>query len=244
MTKTKKALVDLIYNGRDPFMGFEYEEKEIDTFDLYSWNADHPYLPDTIEKLDAKIIVEAGVFRGGSVIKMAEKLREKGDGCIIAIDTWLGDHMLFEHASVQGMLKRHYGRPELWKTFYANICSMGLQNYVLPLHLDTFAGFNLLSGKHRGTIRLQADMVHVDASHVGPMPLIDLLEAWDVLRPGGAIVVDDYVPNQNTVPHDGANFLAIWKGVLAFAEQKGIEIEHDTTLPKPFKCRLWKPMNA
>lgn len=241
MTKTKKELVDLIYHGRDPFMGFEYQPDEISLDGIFDWNGDHYYLPDTIEKIDAKVIIEAGVFRGGSIIKMAEKLKEKGDGCIIAIDTFLGDHMLFEHGSVQQILRRRYGRPELWRTFYANIIHLGLQNYVLPLHLDTFAGLRLLNGKHRGKIRLQADMIHIDASHVSPMPYIDASEAWDALRSGGYMVIDDWVPNQITVDYDGADFRGIYKDITRFCQEKGVAIEHDLTAPKPFKCRFQKP---
>ena len=241
MTKTKKDLVNLIYKGRDPFMGFEYQKDEVNMDGIFDWNGDHFYLQDTIEKANAKIIIEAGVFRGGSIITMANKLKQIGDGCIIAIDTFLGDHMLFEHDSVQHLLKRRYGRAELWRIFYANILELGLQDYVLPLHLDTFAGLRLLNGKHRGSIRLQADMVHIDASHVSPMPYIDTAESWDCLRPGGWIVVDDWVPNQVTIDHDGADFRGIYSDVTKFCAEKGVAIEHDISLPRPFKCRFQKP---
>lgn len=240
MTKTKKELVNKIYKGKDPFLGFEYTQEDIDMKGIFDWNADHPLLPQTIKELDAKIVVEAGVFRGGSIIKIAEALKETGDGCIIAIDTFYGDEMLFEHADVQSILRRQFGIPQLWRVFYANIIEAGLKDYVLPLAMSSFSGFRLLSGKHRGTIKVVADMVHIDASHVAPMPYIDCQEAWDVVRPGGAIVIDDWVPNQQTIEHDGANFLGIWHGVTQFCNEKGVKIEHPLDVPKPFKCRFFK----
>jgi hypothetical protein len=192
VTKTKKELVDKFYWGKDPFQGFDYSSSDLDTNGLFSWNSDHPYLHDSIVKTEAKVIIEAGVWRGGSVIHMAKKLKEMGDGCVIAIDSWLGCHHLHFHQEWQQTLKRHHGRPGTWKIFYANVCEFGLKDYVLPIHMDTVSGLRLLSGKHRGGQRIEADIFHHDAVHFSPYVYQDLLEGWDLLKPGGHIIVDDY----------------------------------------------------
>lgn len=241
MTPTKRKLVEKLYPKHgDPFFGYPYREEDCSLDELYAWNAEHHYLKETIHELDAKIIVEVGVFRGGSVIKMAEELKRKGDGCVIAIDTWLGDHMLFEHEGVMPWMKRMHGRAEIWKSFYANVFYHGLEGYVLPLHLDAFAGLRLLNGKHRGSIRIEADIVHIDASHVSPMPYIDASEAYYLLRKGGCVIVDDWIPNQQIIEHDASDFTGIFKDVSRFCAEKGLEIEHDTTRENKNKCRFFK----
>lgn len=243
MTKTKQEIINQICWGVDFFQGFEYEKSEVDMFQIFEWNSDHPILPKTIDELDAKVIVEVGVFIGGSVIKMAEKLREKGDGCIIAIDDFHGDQMLWDHSGVKGRMRREFGRPNFWRTFYANIIESGLKDYVVPINMGSFSALRMLNGKHRGVSKLrqgQVDMIHIDASHVSPMPYLDVQESWDLVKTGGAIIIDDWCPNQQTIDHDGANFLGIWNDITKFCSEKKVQIEHDLSVPKPFKCRFFK----
>lgn len=240
MSPTKQKLVDLFYNGIDPFKDFPFDLKYMDLHEIFEWNSDHPYLPESIDATNAKIVVDVGVFMGGSTIKMAEKLKSRGDGCVIAVDDFLADHMLFMHEQVEPRLRRKFGRPYFWKTFYANIIGLGLQDYVMPIHMNSFSALRLINGKHRNKMRTICDMIHVDASHISPMPYLDVTEAWDAVKTGGHIVIDDWVPNQKTIEHDGADFTGIYKDVTKFAAEKNICIEYDATLPKPNKCRLTK----
>lgn len=235
MTKTKKQLVDMIYSGNDPFQGFDDWESKVDDFELWEWGSKHEFLHDSIEKTNALICVDQGSWKGGSAIHMALKLKEKGDGCVIAIDSWLCCHLLFKHAAVQGAIKRKFGRPNIWESFYANCIKYGVKDFILPIHMDSQSGYRLLNGKHRDPIKVTADVVYVDGAHYSPMVYMDLSEAHELVRPGGHIIVDDFVPGQVTVKYDGADFTGVYSDTTKFCTDHNLSYEYS-----PYKARIVK----
>lgn len=240
MTKTKKEFVDILYNGKDPFQGAsEWAEKEVDDFELFEWGSKHEYLHESLAATNAKLYLESGSWKGGSAIHAALWMKENNvDGAVVCIDSFLGCHLLFKHAAVQGALKREYGRPNLFKSFMANCIKYGVEQYIVPIHLDSFAGYRLLNGKHRNGFSWAGKfhVVYVDSAHISPMVYMDLTEAWECLRAGGHLIGDDYVENQQTVDYDASDFRGVEKDFKQFASEKGLIIES-----KPYKARLVKP---
>jgi predicted O-methyltransferase YrrM len=239
MTKTKKEMVDLLYNGRDPFSGFtdRFGEEQADDFELFEWGSKHHFIHESLKETKATKYLETGSWKGGSAIHAALYFKENNiDGVVVCIDTWLGCHLLFKHAAVQGALKREFGRPNLWQSFYANCIKYGVKDYILPIHMDSQSGLKLLSGKHRNHFRWNDfDVAYIDSSHISPMVYLDFQEAWDCLRKGGHIIGDDYQPGQTTVDFDASDFRGVEKDIRQFAQDHGLEIDFS-----PNKARLIK----
>lgn len=216
--KIRAELVSKLWHGVDPFKQFDRTRLHVDK---QGWNSTHSYLRDSVLTLSPQIVVEIGVWKGGSVITLAKTLKKAGiDGVVIAIDTWLGssEHWLRgDFAS----LRVETGYPQMHHTFMSNIIDEGLEDYVLPLPLDSLNAHQVLS--KRG---LQADLIHIDAGHDHRSVSSDITAWWQLLRSGGILIGDDYSPS--------------WPGVLQafdeFVALHGLPLEH-----KSNKCRLVKP---
>lgn len=186
MTATRQRVLERIWRGHDPFAGFPTRLYENDT---QGWNSHHPYLTDSIDKVGpSPVIVEIGVWKGGSVMTMANRMKELGlDGCVIAIDTWLGawDHWIspewFEELSMS------HGRPAIQNKFMSNIVQAGLTDYVLPLPLDSLNALQVLT--RQGVV---PNIIHVDGGHDYQAVTSDITGWWPTIAPGGVLIGDDY----------------------------------------------------
>ena len=82
------TVVQALWRGQSPYAGFVAERFKPDA---QGWNSDHPFLADTLRTVRPGLVVEIGVWKGGSTIHMASVLRDAGiDGVVLAVDTWLG----------------------------------------------------------------------------------------------------------------------------------------------------------
>ncbi len=174
-----------LWRGQDPFEGFPAERYEMDT---QGWGSVHPFLTDTIGEIRPRIVAEMGVWKGGSTLTMASTLKSLDlDAVVIAVDTWLGswDHwendMWFEH------LKFERGYPTLMRTFMTNVIKSELQDFVVPLPLDSLNAVHVLRA-----FGIALDLVHIDGSHAYEAVSADIRAWWSLLRPGGVLIGDDY----------------------------------------------------
>ena len=222
MTPTRTFLLERLWRGADPFLGFPANIYQNDT---QGWGSTHRFLTETIAALRPRIVVEVGVWKGASVITMAEKLRAlELDAAVVAVDTWLGscEHWLHDPWFVS--LGMEQGRPAMQRTFMANIVAARLEGHVVPLPLDSLNAFPLLG--HRS---IQPDIVHLDGAHDFLSVWCDLHAWWGLLRPGGVLIGDDY--------HTDGLWPDVRKAFDTFAAQQGgIPIEADAP-----KCRMVKP---
>jgi predicted O-methyltransferase YrrM len=185
----KHDLLAQLWRGHDPFANFP---RRTYAGDVQGWNYDHPYLTHVIDALRPRLVVEVGVWKGCSVMTMAERLKAVGvDGVVLAVDTWLGswDHWLVDEFFEE--LDFHNGYPTLFWRFMANIVDAKLQDYVVPLPLDSLNANEVL---HRKGISL--DAVHIDAGHDYGAVLRDLEAWWLLIRPGGVLIADDYFDDE------------------------------------------------
>lgn len=185
MGNTIQELRQKIWRGTNPFAGLPPRLYEADT---QGWASQHRYLSDAIEMIRPKVIVEVGVWKGGSTIHMAKKLRELGlDAVVIAVDTWLGawDHWTDETWFRE--LNFSYGYPQLFYKFATNVIANDLQDYIIPLPLDSVNAREVMS-----RAGISADVLHIDAGHDYAAVTSDLTQWWPVLRSGGAFIGDDY----------------------------------------------------
>ena len=181
----RQTILDRLFFGRDPLKDFPHTNFATD---LQGWHSQHPYLVRAMREAHPKIVVEVGVWKGASVVTMAKELqRLQQDAVVIAIDTWLGssEHYLWEKFIPD--LDFAFGYPRLYHKFAANICNEGLQDYVVPLPLDSINAFQLLKAKD-----IRPDVLHIDAGHDYLSVMADLKAWWPQLTPGGVLIGDDY----------------------------------------------------
>lgn len=127
-----------------------------------------------------KVIVEIGVWLGGSFLPMALALKYIGSGKIIGIDPWSAKHSI---QGQEGANKDWWSKApheEIYQAFQANITLMQLEKFieikrVVSDDYNPQFGINLLS---------------LDGNH-GEQAIKDVSRYAPNIAPGGVIVVDD-----------------------------------------------------
>ncbi len=210
----KQDLLGRLWRGRDPFEGLP---PKLYAGDLQGWNSDHSYLRRVVDQLRPTLVVEVGVWKGCSVITLADQMKQAGcDGVVLAVDTWLGswDHWLVaDHFDEMGFQN---GYPTLFWRFMANVVNTGVQDHVVPLPLDSLNAFQVLS-----RIGVSIDALHIDAGHDYLAVQKDLESWWSLLRPGGVLIADDYFDDENKA------WPEVKQAVDDFVAQRGLAFEHD-----------------
>ena len=201
----RQHLISKLWRGADPFASYQAGD-----VDIQGWSGSvHPWLMETIRELKPALIVEVGVWKGASVLHMADELRHHG-GVILAVDTWLGS---FEHWVGDERLPLLDGRSALYDVFLRNVAAAGVQDHVVPLPLDSVNAAMVCR-----MLDLRPDMVHLDAAHDERSVATDLGMWWSLLRDGGVMIIDDYDASGNVWP-------SVRTVVDAFAAHHGLEIE-------------------
>ena len=182
MTGMRDELLTRIWRGVDP-----YEGVTTDRTDFQGWNSTHPWLTETIEEGMPSVIVEVGVWKGTSVITMAEKIRDMGiDAVVVAVDTWLGGFEFWINAFYRD-LRFERGYPTLAQTFLSNVVAKDLQDYVIPLPMDSLSASRLLEFH-----RVRPEIIHIDGCHEYGSVALDIQHYWPLVAPGGTLIGDDY----------------------------------------------------
>jgi len=184
MNNRRDQLIETIWHGLDPFAGFPTTIYQVDK---QGWNNTHHYLTEAIDTPDL-LVIEIGVWKGGSTIAMANRMREQGfGGVVLSVDTWLGSVEHWVQPEWTPHLGLAHGYPSIQRKFMANVIDSGLEQFVVPLPTDSINASEI--AKHYA---LQADIIHIDAGHDYASVMADLRAWWPVLRSGGLYIGDDY----------------------------------------------------
>lgn len=202
---TYQLLIDKLHKGKNPYTNFPAREWD------GAWYGDpgarRHIFHQAIDKAKPGLIIEVGSFVGESAIFMAGYLRDR-DAAILCVDTWYGgvDH----YKGAPEKINMHFGRPDLYYRFMSNVVQRGCEDRIVPLALDSINAARLL--KWMG---IQADMVYVDASHEESDVLRDYLFFWELVKPGGVMLCDDWSGHFPDVIKDGEKFMKL-SGVKPF----------------------------
>jgi hypothetical protein len=183
----RTQILEKLWYGIDPF---EDSSAFAGREELQGWRSWHPYLISAIDEVRPNIIVEIGVWKGGSTITMANHLKSSGmKGLVISVDTWLGswDHWL--EKTWFNSLRMEHGQSTLYRTFAANVIKNNLQDYIVPLPVDSANAAQILL--KRGIV---PGVVHLDAAHDYDSVSNDLRIWWPLIPTGGILIGDDYQP--------------------------------------------------
>ena len=197
----------------DPYKGFPIDHFKLD---LQGWNAAPAFFDRIVAELRPVNIFEVGTWKGASTICIADALkRQKIDGRIICIDTWLGalefwtnEMPDFDRLAALGLRN---GYPQVYYQFLANIIISGYQEVVVPLPNTSQMAARFL--RRRG---VKADLIYIDASHEDADVFADLMAYWELLDPErGLLLGDDY---------GNLDFPGVRAAVDRFAKNRGLQL--------------------
>ncbi|WP_167668270.1 class I SAM-dependent methyltransferase [Roseomonas gilardii] len=159
--------------------------------DLQGWNSRHPALERELLARRPRIVIDVGVWKGGSTIYMAKHLKAQGvNGAVIAIDTFLGSPEHWNRECPDRIfedLKMRHGWPSLYWQFLSNVVHEGVSAFVVPLAQTSENAMVILK-----RLGVRAGVIHIDAAHEYEAVLRDARQYWDLLEPGGILIGDDY----------------------------------------------------
>lgn len=157
------------------------------------------------ELIKPKVILEIGSWEGRSALSWGEVAKNEG-GVLICVDTWLGSTEHYENSLPEGEWARSRifledGYPSIYKTFVTTIRNNGLQDFVIPIPIDSHQAFILLE-----KAGVQPDITYIDASHDYSSVLADLRAAH---RIGSKVICgDDYYYFEHNEVKEAVDFFA------------------------------------
>ena len=221
MNPIRQAVLDRIWRGADPLQGFPGNLIE---FDLQGWNSQHPYLTEALTEVRPQVVVEIGVWKGGSAIFMAQHLKDSGlPAVVIAVDTWLGSSEHWLSPDLFQSMSFLNGYPALYHKFASNVIRTGTAEQIVPLPLDSLNAAIVVR-----MIGVTPGVIHLDGGHDYDSVIADLRAWWPVLAPGGILVGDDY--------YDDGRWPTVKKAFDEFFGALELKLEYDSG-----KCRIRKP---
>lgn len=202
MTYLQKAIMRKLYQS-DIWEGFSPKQAA----DMQGWNSNHPSLQRLASTPGEKVVVDVGVWKGGSTINMALAMQREGiDGCVIAVDTFEGSPELWDAP----LFRRTHGFPDIYWTFLCNVFHAGVTEYIVPMPISSVTAAAILMSK-----RIIPAVAHVDAAHTYEEVKLDANAYYDLLSPGGYLIGDDY--------HE--TWAGVIKGADEFAAHRGLHLK-------------------
>ncbi len=168
-----------------PYKDFPYQDYPCDVF--VAWGSEDPGFTEVIQRVQPKLIIEVGTWKGGSALHMA---RLSPDSTLVCVDTWLGALEFWTDQNDETRyqaLDLMYGYPMVYYQFLANVMHAGYQDRIIPFPVPS-----LIAARWFRLREIQADLVYVDASHDYDDVLADLRAYWPIVRPGGMLFGDDW----------------------------------------------------
>jgi predicted O-methyltransferase YrrM len=170
--------------------------------DLQGWHSDAPLFAELIAKVNPKVIIECGTWKGASAAHMASLSTAK----IYCVDTWLGgiDHVMQEEEPPNGLMRK-FGYPQLYYQFLKNINAFKFADRIYPVPQSSINGAKVLAAHN-----VSADLIYIDGSHEINDVYADIRAFWGLLAPGGIMFGDDTM------------FIGVLCDVHRFAEEMGM----------------------
>lgn len=217
--------INLIHK-ENPYNNFDYKQYPLD---LQGWGSTDPNFKKLIDKINPKLIIEVGSWKGGSAIFMAEYIKEKKLDCkVLCIDTWLG---AVEFLTNQNDPERYLslgmknGYPSVYYQFLANVMHKGLEDIIIP-----FPQTSILAARFLLLNNIKADMIYIDASHDEKDVYDDINNYWEILNIGGVVFGDDYSEHWPGVKSAVNDFVSDNELNISFTERQWVIGKENDTL--------------
>ena len=143
-------------------------------------------LASIVLALRPSVVVELGVWMGGSAIPMAIALRAIGGGQLLAVDAWSATASVAgqdepKHATWWGTTMGESGHLRAFEMFLRRLRAHGI-----PPERCSVRRQRTDEAEVPGTI----DVLHHDANH-GPQAVVDIDRWAPAVRVGGMLIIDD-----------------------------------------------------
>ena len=132
-------------------------------------------------------MVEVGSFVGSSTANVWGPFAKRKGGLVLSVDTWQGDSILRLNPWAKRFMNVTGGLPGVYHIFMRHMATAGLADTVYPLAMAATAGARLLD-----IMKWKFDVVYVDTAHEQGDTLIEIHYYYELLRPGGLLLGDDY----------------------------------------------------
>jgi predicted O-methyltransferase YrrM/tetratricopeptide (TPR) repeat protein len=166
--------------------------KDCDVAEMYNWTHDLPregnhkqLFLEALSVANPKKILEVGTYAGTSLIEM---LRLYPEATAVAIDTWKN----YDEDDIK--ILKYMEENKIENIFHKNIKNVGMTNRVTALKGDSSLKLCELLSKGE-----KFDFIYVDGSHKCLDCYADMVLAWQLLRVGGVLAVDDVLYNVDKV---------------------------------------------
>jgi predicted O-methyltransferase YrrM len=126
-------------------------------------------------------VVELGSWKGRSTAWLAHAVKDRGQGRVVAVDTWAGTATEQLHKD----LLKDYQPDQLYEEFLGNMRTLGLADVVEPWRMTT------IEAARRWDRGATIGVLHIDASHEYLDVRADFEHWGPHVMPGGYIVFDD-----------------------------------------------------
>ena len=202
-TPIYKDLLRILHENFSPYAGLTGKggNKEPD-----GWSQSSPVFEELITQYRPEFIIEVGTWKGASAIHMADMAKSlELEFVILCVDTWLGSPIHWKTAEYRKELGIEHGYPTIYFEFLRNVIASGCAENILPLPLTSG-----LASRWLLELSLQADIIYIDADHEALSVYTDMIDYWNLVRPGGVMFGDDYI--------------ADWPGVVQAVQKFGAKI--------------------
>ena len=185
--------LDFFYDDHDV-----YRNLTLRPLDLSGWDNGGNIYRLLVQSLSPYLVVEIGVWKGASAMKLAAALKEQGFGVLVAVDMWLPivQYWINHHSmNRKADLQFQNGYPTLFYTFLSNVVQLNLTEFVIPMPTSS-----RMAAETFTKLRQKAELIHIDAGHSYVDVAEDIMMWWEVLRKGGVLLGDDWSPMWPGVP--------------------------------------------
>mmetsp|Transcript_59680 Transcript_59680/g.129253 ORF Transcript_59680/g.129253 Transcript_59680/m.129253 type:complete len:309 (+) Transcript_59680:91-1017(+) len=165
-----------------------------------------------LEKI--KFIVEAGSMHGGSAIRMAMELDERGlhDVPILCIDPWTGDLNMWLNRVVWEHLGVRDGRATTYDQFVVNVRQAIADSAISSHHIIAFPVTSIIGARWLQATGFAPSLIYLDSAHEIDETYYELCLYYHILEPGGMLMGDDY------------GWTAVQMDVNRFVKDKGLKL--------------------
>mmetsp|Transcript_46127 Transcript_46127/g.93007 ORF Transcript_46127/g.93007 Transcript_46127/m.93007 type:complete len:386 (+) Transcript_46127:49-1206(+) len=204
-----------MHSGVSPYEGLQIKDTHRPLFDAFPSNAyEDRYI--MIDKIRAelrgepvRLAIEVGSFIGFGAVGVWGPLAQADGGLCICVDTWLGDATMRKEPFYKAYMDLEHGFPKLNEIFLQRVLAEGMQDTIFPLQLPGTTAARMIY-----LLGYKVDVIYVDSAHERGDTLAELHLYWQLLRPGGLLLGDDYY-----------GFPAVRHDVRAFATCNGVAID-------------------
>lgn len=172
------------------------------------FNSDHALFGELIAKVQPKVIIEVGSWKGASALHMAELTASMGTR-IFCVDTWQGTAALREEdRHDDSKPAANYAIDALYKQFLFNVAATPHAGRIYPIPQTSINGVRILS-----YFGIRGDLVYIDGGHAYDECYLDLKYYASVVSPTGIMFGDDY-----------RDFRGVRIAVERFAIENGLDV--------------------